>query len=79
MAALGTVELRDPFPVATATRIPISDYNIIRGKYLGVIVERDPGYPLRFGMTGDVGTYIVRQIRVLYRQLWPSHGQRFPQ
>lgn len=29
--------------------------------------------------TPNLDTYVVRQIRVIFRQMWPSHGQRFPQ
>lgn len=77
MAALGTIDER-PLPPVTAELLPITDYNVVRGKYLGTITERDPFVPLG-DLTSDLGTYIVRQIRVVYRQLWPAHGQRFPQ
>lgn len=77
MAALGTVPER-PLPPVRAELVPVTDYKVVRGKYLGEITERDPFIPLG-ARTSDLGTYIVRQIRVVYRQLWPNHGQRFPQ
>lgn len=77
MTALGAIDER-ALPVVTAENLLITDYNVVRGKYLGAISERDPFVPLG-DLTSDLGTYIVRQIRVVYRQLWPAHGQRFPQ
>jgi hypothetical protein len=79
MAALGTIDLRDPFPVADAELLPITDYNVVRGAFLGTITLRDPEYPLAFDRHPIEGPYIVRQIRIIYRQLWPAYGQRFPQ
>lgn len=78
MAALGTIERRDPFPPAKAELLPITDYNVVRGRFLGAISLHDATIPLPV-WNPNLGTYIVRQIRILYRQLWPSHGQRFPQ
>lgn len=77
MAALGTIDER-VLPPVRAELLPITDYNVVRGKYLGSISERDPFIPLA-ARTSDLGNYIVRQVRVVYRQLWPPHGQRFPQ
>lgn len=78
MAALGTVPLRDPFPPLKAELLPITDYDVVRGRFLGTIALYDPAFALP-EWNSDLSTYIVRQIRILYRQLWPSHGQRFPQ
>lgn len=78
MADLGTVPLRDPFPPAQAELLPITDYDIIRGRFLGTIGTHDPSFPLP-EWNSALSTYIVRQIRILYRQLWPPYGQRFPQ
>lgn len=77
MAALGTVPLK-PLPIERAELLPVSDYDVVRGKYLGVVQLLDPTRPdadYNPTLTG----YVVRQIRVLFRQAWPSHGQRFPQ
>lgn len=78
MADLGTVPLRDPFPPERAVLLPVTDYDVVRGRFLGTIALYDPSFPLP-ERTPALSTYIVRQIRILYRQLWPSHGQRFPQ
>lgn len=75
MAALGTVPVLDLAP-PTALQTP-SAYTVERGNYLGVIsaimshadtVE-----------TRAPSNYIVRQLTVIFRQLWPAYGQRFPQ
>lgn len=79
MADLGTINLRDPFPVAKAELLPITDYNVVRGRFLGAISLFDPTHPLAFNRREIAGPYIVRQIRIIYRQLWPAYGQRFPQ
>lgn len=78
MAALGTIELRDPFPPAQAELLPVSHYRVVRGKYLGAIGLHDASFPAD-DYNSALTTYIVRQIRVIYRQLWPAYGQRFPQ
>lgn len=78
MADLGAIELRPSFPPARAELLPISHYRVVRGKFLGSIAERDPSLPFPV-WNSNLGGYVVRQIRILYRQLWPSHGQRFPQ
>lgn len=75
MADLGVISGRE-----ITTRVPkiqITDYTIVRGHYLGAISGRPITKPVSKGHT--LSNYIVRQIRVVYRQLWPSHGQRFPQ
>jgi hypothetical protein len=78
MAALGVVPLRDPFPPLKAELLPVTDYDVVRGRYLGEITIYDPAFALP-EWNPALASYIVRQIRILYRQLWPTHGQRFPQ
>ena len=73
LGAVAVVNVRHPLPTLHA----VTDYDVVRGNFLGVIGVADeshPHPPLR-----AVSNYVVRQIRVVYRQLWPSHGQRFPQ
>lgn len=76
MADLGTLTIRD-VPPFIPTRLPVPAYQIVRGHFLGEIGTRDvpPTIPDR----PTAVNYIVRQLIVVYRQLWPSHGQRFPQ
>jgi hypothetical protein len=74
MAALGTVnplDLEGPI-----TLVPIEDYQINRGLVLGELAVLDLGGPIELSAPNN---YIVRMLSVVYRQLWPSHGQRFPQ
>lgn len=78
MADLGAVGLLPHFPRVRAELQPISKYNVVRGSYLGVISLRDPDL-VRATLLSPVNGYVVRQIRVLFRQLWPARGQRFPQ
>jgi hypothetical protein len=79
MAALGTItHIHTPRQDSPSPLYPISDYDIQRGRPLGTITVR-PGHTFQPVLRGPVSDYVVRQIRVLYRQLWPSHGQRFPQ
>lgn len=79
MADLGVVPLRDPFPVARPELLPVTDYDVVRGRYLGAITLREPDYPLAFERRATLSNYIVRQTRILFAQLWPPYGQRFPQ
>lgn len=76
MADLGTLELLDPVTVPLPLEL-VTDYDVTRGNYLGEIslleVVTEP-LDLR-----EPQNYIVRALSILYRQLWPSHGQRFPQ
>ena len=77
MAALGAVtpvEIGRPLPSVV---FPVTDYNVVRGKYLGEVTVFEPSHPVP--ILHEASNYIVRQIRVVYRQLWPNHGQRFPQ
>lgn len=77
MAALGTVPVHDD-TIFQPTLLPISDYNVSRGRPLGAVVlynNQIKQPTLVPSLTG----YVVRQIRVLFRQLWPARGQRFPQ
>ncbi len=59
------------------TIAPLNDYRINRGLAFGAVgiysVEDNP--PFR----STLANYIVRQTRILFRQLWPAHGQRYPQ
>lgn len=79
MAALGTIpNVLETVEPTNPALLDVTDYNVNRGSYLGVIqtIEALPTNPTDLGI---VSNYVVRQIRILYRQLWPSHGQRFPQ
>jgi len=58
--------------------LPISNYRINRGLHLGTLTPIDLRHPTT-PQLGVVSNYVVRQIRIIYRQLWPTHGQRFPQ
>lgn len=77
MSALGVVTPKTNIDYDTPL-IPITGYTVVRGNFLGVLAVHTPPnlIPPR---TADLGTYIVRQISIVYRQLWPYHGQRFPQ
>lgn len=76
MADLGTLTIRDEPPFIPG-RVTISAYQIIIGRYLGTVGMRDE--PPFIATRSLAVNYIVRQLIVVYRQLWPSHGQRFPQ
>jgi len=76
MAALGIVTTRVPTE-QRAVRVPVSAYTVVRGNYLGGLTLRVP--PPRAPKRATLDNYIVRQISIVYRQLWPNHGQRFPQ
>lgn len=76
MTALGTVTVRPPRDVSVV-RLPITDYKVTRGNYLGTLTVKQP--MKRAPRQANIDNYVVRQISILYRQLWPSHGQRFPQ
>lgn len=77
MADLGAVTVRT-LPLPQATLVPVEHYNIIRGKFLGPVSTRIPTL-VRAEYRATLSNYVVRQIRIIYKQLWPSHGQRFPQ
>jgi len=77
MTALGTVGVLTQYD-PTVTRLPIADYTIVRGNYLGTLTVH-PVLSKVGPRTSAVGNYIVRQLSIVYRQLWPNHGQRFPQ
>jgi hypothetical protein len=74
MAALGTVNVLGLDGPITLT--PITDYQIQRGRFIGELTVIDLAGPIELRTPGN---YIVRMLSVVYRQLWPSHGQRFPQ
>lgn len=76
MAHLGTLTVRGRPP--QIARELVTDYNINQGRYLGALTVRDGKTKLPARIT-TVNDYVVRQLTVVYRQLWPSHGQRFPQ
>jgi len=76
MAALGTLTVAD-ITRHDPERLPVSNYKIHRGLHLGAISVYTP--PVRTPLLHSVSNYVVRQIRIIYRQLWPAHGQRFPQ
>lgn len=77
MAALGTVTLRNGAHALPA-KLAITKYTITRGRFLGIVTERSALIKSATKIT-PITNYIVRQITVVYRQLWPTHGQRFPQ
>ena len=78
MAALGTIGVGTYPPEPDAlVGVPISEYDINRGVYLGVLgvgvyedVVEYVGLP--------VSDYVVRQIGTVFRPLWPTSGQRWP-
>ena len=74
MAHLGTLPIYTPGPAPAV--YPITDYDVRRGRFLGPLPVVVPPPPPALKV---VSNYIVRQTGVVYRQLWPSHGQRFPQ
>lgn len=75
MADLGTVNLFGPVgrPI---TLVPVTDYNVERGRFLGAVTVLELTPPIEFR---PMGNYVVRALQVIFRQLWPSKGQRFPQ
>lgn len=76
MADLGVLEVQDVLPPIVARR-PVTEYRVVIGRYLGVVLVRSsrPAITARI----PASDYVIRQLRVIYRQLWPNHGQRFPQ
>lgn len=78
MAALGTISHVKPSDGSQPRPVlQITDYNIERGRPLGAVLVKGPDHEPT--MISPLLGYVIRQIRVVYRQLWPSHGQRFPQ
>lgn len=78
MADLGTITNIWPTRVSPRPLEAVSDYDINRGLDLGpieIIDNRQFIPEVHFPIVG----YVVRQIVVVFRQLWPQHGQRFPQ
>jgi hypothetical protein len=76
MADLGTVPVVDAGHANPAV-LPLSIYTVHRGIHLTSISTIQP--PVLTPTLHVMSNYVVRQIRILYRQLWPAHGQRFPQ
>lgn len=56
---------------------PITGYTIHRGLILGALPIRN--VIVAVARISPLSDYVVRQIRVLFRQIWPARGQRFPQ
>ncbi len=77
MAALGAVTLRNP-AITRTTLEPITAYTVERGNFLGPITLRSP-LTTQADYLPTVALYLVRQLSIVYRQIWPPHGQRFPQ
>lgn len=77
MPDLGPVTVRS-LPLPVATLIPISEYIINRGSHLGPVTVLD-NQIVQADYVQPLTTYLVRQLSTVYRQLWPAHGQRFPQ
>jgi hypothetical protein len=80
MAHLGTISniAAPPSVNLPSPLLPITDYDIQRGRPLGTLELFDI-HAFEPVLVVPVSGYVVRQIRVEYRQLWPTHGQRFPQ
>ncbi len=76
MADLGTLTVAD-ITHHQPDHLLVGTYRIHRGIHLGGIGVFVP--PVKTPVLHAVTNYIVRQIRIIYRQLWPAHGQRFPQ
>lgn len=79
MAALGAVPVigdKNPLP---PTRLFPSNYRLVRGRFIGPVTPHVQAYPARPVYISTLGNYLIRQIRIVYRQLWPDHGQRYPQ
>jgi hypothetical protein len=79
VAALGTISSGYATPPTRPRPVlPITDYNIERGRPLGTVGVHDARV-FTPEKRGPLDVYIVRQIGIRFKQLWPSHGQRFPQ
>jgi hypothetical protein len=78
MADLGTLPEYPAQPSRPDPLLSVSNYKIHRGMELGEIttVINELVTPV---LHHPLANYIIRQIRIIYRQLWPTHGQRFPQ
>lgn len=78
MAALGAVTVLTP-TLPGRILIPIGEYvHPLPGSFLGAVTVRSAA-PARAALVQPVTDYIVRQLIFIYRQIWPDHGQRFPQ
>ena len=78
MADLGVITEIYPTRETPRPIFPVSEYKIYRGLDLGHVEAVDNRQFLPVLHAPVIG-YVVRQIVVVYRQLWPQHGQRFPQ
>ncbi len=79
MADLGTItSIYLPPQDPNQPTVLVSNYQIHRGRPLGAIAV-NPNPKHQPTLHQPVANYLVRQLRVLFRQLWPTHGQRFPQ
>ena len=78
MADLGVIGSVYPTRVTPRPLYPVTEYKIYRGLALGTVEVHSPRafQPVRLS---PLAAYVVRQIVIVYRQLWPVHGQRFPQ
>lgn len=73
LGAIGTVTVLHSNPPLT----PLAVVTIHRGIHLGTISAIVPARLT--AVLHSTSDYVVRQLRIVYRQLWPNHGQRFPQ
>ena len=79
MAALGTIANVYPTPVDRPTpTYAVSLYKIHRGLQFGSLTV-GTAQLIRVAVVEPLTNYVIRQIRIIFKQLWPSHGQRFPQ
>jgi hypothetical protein len=79
MAALGTVAPLDPTVVVRPVLVPLANYQVVRGHHIGPVTVYDPKARFTPALVTPVNGYVVRQLRVIFKQIWPNHGQRFPQ
>lgn len=77
MAYLGELVVRIPTARPRIAPVTVDDYNINRGFYLGELEVKSARLPRAEKVPAN--GYVVRQLRILFRQLWPAYGQRFPQ
>lgn len=79
MAALGTIANVYPAPIDRPTpTYSVSLYKIHRGLQFGPLTL-GTAQLIRVVVVVPLSNYVIRQIRIIFKQLWPIHGQRFPQ